>query len=336
MIDSNQALKTFFDEIKNSSWIALDTEFVRVNTYYPKFCLLQIATETQAKCIDILAITDISLFDFLYQKNLIWVVHSARQDIEVLFNLTNKLPYQLFDTQIAASFLKFDRQVAYKTLVQEYCNIELQKGYARFDWSIRPLPNEVLKYALDDVIYLAKIYPMIKNKLIEKNFLSWVEEDNKKLLDKKLYENNPLDSWKKVKIPNIKIPELVFERLCYFALAREIKAQQKNKPRLWIKKDKEILENAFNLNKDTEIILKLKKEYPILRNIKQPICKNKPLNKIQKQYKKELQKQIEIKASEYNLPIENFLTNKQLNSFVQGNIKNLTTGWRAKILKEIK
>ncbi len=162
MIDNNAKLKDFFEEIKNCDWIAIDTEFLRVNTYYPILCLLQIATEKKSVCIDILAITDHSLFEALYRKNLTWVIHAPSQDIEVLYNLTHKLPKKIFDTQTAAFFLKLGQQISYKALVEKYCQIELEKAHSRFDWSIRPIPQSALNYALDDVIYLAKLYPKIK------------------------------------------------------------------------------------------------------------------------------------------------------------------------------
>jgi ribonuclease D len=335
LIDTNQELKKFFTEIKDCDWIALDTEFLRVNTYYPVLCVLQIATEKKSVCIDILAITDTALFDTLYRKNLTWVIHSPRQDIEVLYNLTGKLPYKIFDTQTAAFFLNLGSQISYKTLVEKYCQVELEKAHSRFDWSIRPIPQSALNYALDDVIYLAKLYPLINQELITNNFLNWFEEDCNSLLDEKFYKIDLTTVWQKVKIPNKKISQDTFTNIIYLSIYREQKAKTKNKPKTWILKDIDMFNIAQNLDnfKDKEIIKKIKQDYPELKNILQPKNKHQPLTPAQKAKKKELQTLIEIKANAYNLPSEILITNKTINTFVQNITEQLAYGWRNEVLQ---
>lgn len=327
-------LKDFFEEIKESEWIAVDTEFLRVNTYYPILCLLQIATEHKSVCIDVLAITDISLFDNLYRKDLTWVIHAPSQDIEVLYNLTQQLPKKIFDTQTAAFFLKLGQQISYKALVEKYCAIELEKAHSRFDWSIRPLPESALNYALDDVIYLAKLYPKIKQDLIKNEFLTWFEEDCQAFLDKNRYQINFNTVWQKVKLPNKKITSITFTNLIYLSIFRELKAQTKNKPKTWVLKDFELLELAENLEnfKEKATLKKIQSDYPELQNISQPRNKHHPLTVEEKNTKKELQLLLQEKANDFNLPVEILVTSKTINAFVQGITETLVTGWRAEIL----
>jgi ribonuclease D len=107
MIQTQAQLSDFLHNIENETELVIDTEFKRVNTYYPLLCLVQIATKRATDCIDVLAIKNLQpLFNKLYQQNCLWIVHSARQDIEALHCLSGKLPTQLFDTQIALDLLK--------------------------------------------------------------------------------------------------------------------------------------------------------------------------------------------------------------------------------------
>ena len=128
MITSNTQLSHFINEIKDEALIALDTEFKRVDSYFPELCLIQIATKDKLECIDVLAINNLeALFEKLYDKKTKWIVHSARQDIEALYYLSNRIPSSIFDTQIAASFLNFPLQVSYQSLTESLENIFLEK-----------------------------------------------------------------------------------------------------------------------------------------------------------------------------------------------------------------
>ncbi|MBT5286949.1 MAG: ribonuclease D, partial [Candidatus Thioglobus sp.] len=159
MIQTPTQLRDFLHSIKDETELAIDTEFKRVNTYYPVLCLVQIATKKNTDCIDVLALDDLNpLFDKLYQDDCLWIVHSARQDIEALHYLSKQLPKQLFDTQIAASLVNYPAQISYQALTESLQNVHLEKAYTRLDWTIRPLPDEAIEYALDDVRYLLKNY----------------------------------------------------------------------------------------------------------------------------------------------------------------------------------
>jgi len=154
--------------IENAPWIAVDTEFLREKTYYPKFCLLQLATPEWVACVDPIALPNLTaLFDAIYNPAVIKVFHSCRQDLEIFYQLTGKLPTPIFDTQIAAPLLGFQDNAGYGLLVSSFLNINLNKAHTRADWSCRPLSIDEIQYAADDVIYLCEIYQKMVAQLTE-------------------------------------------------------------------------------------------------------------------------------------------------------------------------
>ena len=201
LIDHNEALVQFCDELKTQKFITLDTEFVREKTYFPKLCLIQIAYKDGAAIIDPLA-PDINLqpfFKILTNEKILKVVHSGRQDIEIFFQLMGKMPKPLFDTQIAASVCGFGRCISYSSLVQEITKIELDKSSRLTDWSLRPLDNNQLEYALRDVTFLIPCYEYLSKYLKDHNRESWIKEETGALLDEQCYVVDPDSVWQKIK-----------------------------------------------------------------------------------------------------------------------------------------
>ena len=157
-IDSPAELEHLCRELSRAPWIALDTEFMREKTYYPRLCLIQVATTDLVACIDPLAVKDLSaLLDVIYDSGITIVMHAARQDLEILYHLRGTLPAPDFDTQIAALLLGLPDQTGYGNLVRELLGITLEKLHTRADWSARPLTRDQIKYAADDVIYLVEL-----------------------------------------------------------------------------------------------------------------------------------------------------------------------------------
>ena len=164
-IDAPEALENFAASVAAQDWIALDTEFLRERTYRPELCLLQIATDNTAVCIDPLALDNIDpILDVIYNPNITKVLHAASQDLEIFYWLRGSVPVNLFDTQVAAPLLGHQEQIGYGNLVAEMLGINLSKAHSRADWTRRPLPEQQVQYAADDVIYLAQMYPLIRNK----------------------------------------------------------------------------------------------------------------------------------------------------------------------------
>ena len=158
MITSNIDLENFCLKISNSDCIAIDTEFKRTDTYFPILCLIQIAADEFLEIIDPKSINNFQpLISLIKDNRITWIFHSARQDLELIFNEFGLLPKKIFDTQIAANFLDFDYQISYQSIIKKVCNITLEKKYTRIDWSRRPLPPGAIDYAADDVRYLIKL-----------------------------------------------------------------------------------------------------------------------------------------------------------------------------------
>ena len=168
----------------------VDTEFVREKTYSAQLCLVQIATPDEIYCVDPLTDYDQQAF---WQRLLVcdWIVHSARQDIEVVWQTAGSMPASLFDTQVAAALLGYPVQMGYAGLVSELFNIEMDKSHTRADWSRRPLREAYLQYAAEDVEHLLPAYDKLEEALERKGRLDWAREDSMALLDPQLYEVDP-------------------------------------------------------------------------------------------------------------------------------------------------
>ncbi len=241
-IDKAEQLPEICDRIAQAEWVAIDTEFLREKTYYPIFCLLQIATRDWVVCVDPITIKDLSpLFTALNRKDLLKVLHSCRQDLEIFFQLTGEVPAPVFDTQIAAPLLGFQENPGYAMLVSNYLNINLPKTHTRTDWSQRPLNSAQLKYAADDVIYLGQVYELMYQQLNQLGRLAWLEKDFAMLENPLLYQPDPKDAWLKIRGKNRFTGKqlLIIQRLCEW---REKTAQAENRPKNWLLKDDLLLE----------------------------------------------------------------------------------------------
>ncbi len=243
-IDTTEKLDQLCQKIEHEPWVALDTEFMREKTYYPKFCLLQIATLEWVACVDPIALLSLDqLFKVLYRQDKVKVLHSCQQDIEIFYQLTGKIPEPIFDTQLAAPVLGFQDNAGYAMLVSSFLNINLDKAHTRTDWSLRPLSEEQLLYAADDVIYLAKIYQIMLKKLSDLGRSDWLIDDFAKLKNSDLYDLPPENSWLKIRGKN-KLTGKQLSVLQALSSWREQTAKQENKPRGWLIRDDLLLDIA--------------------------------------------------------------------------------------------
>ena len=243
-IDTPNALRQFTEQISAADWIALDTEFLREKTYYPKLCLIQIATPEVVACIDPLALDDLSpLLDVLFDPRVTKVMHAARQDMEIFFHIRDAVPAPVFDTQIAALLLGFPDQIGYGNLVNDLLGVSLDKKHTRADWSLRPLSTEQIQYAADDVIYLVEIYQQLTEKLGARGRLEWLSGDFEQLTRPGLYQNAPDRAWLKVKGGN-RLKGASLATLQVLAEWREKTAQQKDIPKGWLLRDDILVEIA--------------------------------------------------------------------------------------------
>ena len=243
-IDKPEQLSDLCHRISQVSWIALDTEFLREKTYYPIFCLLQIATPNWVVCVDPIALKDLSsLFKAINNPEITKVLHSCRQDLEIFYQITDEVTFPIFDTQIAAPLLGLQENPGYAMLVSSFLNINLPKTHTRTDWTIRPLSQDQIQYAADDVIYLCKIYTIMLEKLAQLNRLDWLDNDFESLKDTSLYRVVPENAWLKIKGKNRLTGKqlAIVQQLTQW---REKTAQIENRPKNWLIRDDLLLELA--------------------------------------------------------------------------------------------
>ncbi|MGH8396631.1 MAG: ribonuclease D [Gammaproteobacteria bacterium] len=254
LVETDDALSGLCMRLQATTWLALDTEFMRERTYYPQLCLVQIATPDIVACVDVLAIQTLDpLFDLLLNPQIIKVLHSARQDLEMFFHLTNRVPAPIFDTQLAASFAGFPDQAGYAAVVQGLLGVTLEKSHTRADWSRRPLLGAVLQYAADDVHYLREIYPLLRHKLENQNRLGWLQTETSRLTDAALYRPDPDTVWERLRgLQRLKPRQFAAAKA--LAAWRERQAMTANLPRQWIIKDEVLTDLARQLPTDVEAL----------------------------------------------------------------------------------
>ena len=249
-IDTPDQLVKLCEQIKKETWLALDTEFLREKTYYPKFCLLQIATPEWVACVDPIALPKLDvLFEAIYNPAIVKVFHSCRQDLEIFFQWTGQLPSPIFDTQVAAPLLGFQDNPGYAMLVSSLLSVNLNKAHTRADWSKRPLTEAELEYAADDVIYLCQIYQIMVQKLTALGRIDWLKNDFAELTNPALYTVDPEKAWFKIKGKN-KLTGKQLSIIQTLAEWREKTAQAEDRPKSWLLRD-ELLFDLAKLQPET-------------------------------------------------------------------------------------
>jgi len=245
IVQTTPQLEQLVGDLENAPYIALDTEFMRDQTYWPKLCLMQVAARGgPAAIIDPLAegIELAPIYRLIGKPDIVKVLHAARQDIEIFWHQGDVIPDPLFDTQIAAMVCGFGDSASYETLVRRLTNADLDKSARFTDWSRWPLSNRQLEYALGDVTYLCEVYEKLAHELHRTGRASWVEEEIAALKDQDLYELDPANAWKRLK------PRTTNKRflavLAEVAAWREREAQTKDIPRQRVLRDEALLEIA--------------------------------------------------------------------------------------------
>jgi ribonuclease D len=252
LITDTETLARFCAEQTSADFIAVDTEFLRDQTYWPKLCLVQLAGPHEAyAAIDPLA-PDIDLgplYALMEDPNLLKVFHAGRQDLEIFFHATGKVPAPIFDTQVAAMVCGFGESASYESLVAKLAKAAVDKSSRFTDWSYRPLTDRQLAYALDDVIHLRTVYDKLSAELEKTGRASWLEADMAVLSDPGIYRLDPAESWRRLKMRNPK--PRTFAALKEIAAWREMEAQKRDLPRGRILRDEALIELASHLPTST-------------------------------------------------------------------------------------
>jgi ribonuclease D len=233
-------------ELAREPFVAIDTEFMRDRTYWPKLCLIQLAGEARHAAVDPLSSgLDLApLLELLAEPAVVKVFHAARQDIEIFYNLSGQIPAPLFDTQLAAMVCGYGEEVGYETLVAQLAKARIDKSSRFTDWERRPLSPEQLAYALADVTHLRTVYRKLRQKLEETDRSSWVDQELAGLTNPATYRQPPEDAWKRLKVRSRDPRFLAIVQA--LAAWRERAAQARDLPRNRVLRDDLLLEVAAN------------------------------------------------------------------------------------------
>jgi ribonuclease D len=252
LIAETAALAEFCQRQRQAEFIAIDTEFMRDKTYWPQLCLVQIAGPQDAAAIDSLApgIDLAPLHELMADTRVTKVFHAARQDVEIFFHLTGKIPAPLVDTQVAAMVCGFGDSVSYENLAAKLAGARIDKSSRFTDWAQRPLTDRQLQYALSDVTYLRPAYEHLARRLAKTGRSEWVAEEMAVLTSPSTYRLEPSESWRRIKFRNDKPRALAILR--EIAAWREEEAQKRDLPRGRILKDETLCEIAAHAPRNVD------------------------------------------------------------------------------------
>lgn len=351
MITTTKQLTKVCTRFAKYPFVTVDTEFIREKTYYPQVCLIQLACPNEAVCVDPLSkkLDLTPLFELFQNKKVIKVFHACRQDIEIFYHLSHQIPVPVFDTQVGAMVCGYGDNVSYQQLVNDFVGVSLDKTMRVTDWSKRPLSDEQVQYALHDVTELRTVYTKMMEQICAQNRLDWLTEEMAELVNPKIYEPNPDELWKKVKVPFKKPLNLHVFALLY--AWREKVAQQKDRPKKYIMKDEALIELAIALPTSGEQIDALRSfsdgygksdlGQELLQVIEQAIkddpdtfeqpVQQKPLTVKQHNLSEVLKLVLDICAENYQVAPKLVASQQDINTFVQTGDAPFLYGWRKKV-----
>lgn len=259
IITRSEELAQICEEFRTASYIAVDTEFMRETTFWPKLCLIQLATPDRAVIVDPLADGGIDLaplFPLFADGRIVKIFHAARQDIEIFHNLCGAIPTPVFDTQVAAMVCGFGDSIAYDQLVLRTTGAKIDKTSRFTQWDKRPLSERQLEYALADVTHLRDVYTYLRSALIEQSRTEWVAEEMAILTSPETYDLEPRNAWKRLKM-KAKTP-LDLAILQDVAALRETEARERDVPRGRVLKDDAIYDIAAQKPQSAEALDRLR------------------------------------------------------------------------------
>ncbi|MEM6483738.1 MAG: ribonuclease D [Pseudomonadota bacterium] len=242
LIDNNDDLRVVLATISDEPEVAVDTEFMRRNTFFPQVALLQLGVHGRAWLIDPLSITDLEpLRQFMMDPRCLKILHSCSEDLEVFRCWLDTAPSPLVDTQRAAALLGEGFGLGYRGLVERLCAIELDKGETRSNWLQRPLTESQCHYAAQDVLHLIPAWRALRDRSVELGRLDWIVEEGREVARQQLQRE--IDGFRRVKGAG-KLNRRQLETLRRLYDWREQRARKTDRPRGWILEDRACLRLA--------------------------------------------------------------------------------------------
>ncbi len=356
-VDTKEKFNNFISKANKQKVIAIDTEFLWRDTYFPILGLVQAAfSKDECYLIDAIAIKDISAFGrILTNSNIVKILHDAQQDLQILSRACSYItPVNIFDTRRAAGFASLNHTISLAKLTEELLNVVLPKSETTTDWTKRPLTENQIQYAIDDVIYMCEMRNTLIEKIKQNGFEHWF------LDEMKVYENS--DLYRKI-LPNERYLKLKgIKRLTLYQLKlakhlaawREIEAEKRNIPKTFIIKDNVLIKIVHTNPQNIQELHKLQYVPPgiirkfgaeIIEIIKKAESFDENLKHIQKNQKSiingneltKLKQFVIDKSKEYNLPIDLIATRADLVKLLEdkktNNLENnrLLKSWRKDI-----
>ncbi|MEK6806325.1 MAG: ribonuclease D [Pseudomonadota bacterium] len=344
-VHSDAELATHLKRWSQCDWLALDTEFLREDTYFPKLALIQVSDGGVPVCVDVQTVDSAPLVALLRNPDLLKVFHSASQDLEVLTTLAGECPAPLFDTQVAAALLGEAEQMGYAALVEKRLGVKLGKEFTRLDWTRRPLPEGALRYAADDVRYLAALYPALRDALAARGRLDWLIEDCARQAQTARYQPNPGAAWQRLK-GLARLDIAAQHRAARLAAWREKTAVERNRPRRWIAEDELLYALATRCPRTPDELRALSptpkqmERYAAiwLELLNAPVIETTPLKSetgwsgAQKNLIGNLSARIQAKAGELGVGAPLLATRSDIEALVRGETSELLLGWRREVI----
>jgi ribonuclease D len=338
-------------DLQGQECVGLDTEFIREKTFFSRLCLIQLSTSEQIYCVDPMELgsPEAGAAGEFWNAlmNFSWVLHSGRQDIEVLYQSSAQMPAKLFDTQIAAALLGYQPQIGYANLVAELFDVELAKTHTRADWSRRPLPDAFMEYAAEDVLYLLPAEQLLSERLQTLGRLEWALQDSADLLQLSLYENDPALAVNRLKGAG-KLRGTRRSAAAALAAWRETEALRSNRPRQWIMRDPILLDLACSGATDEKMLAKIeglgnrtieragKQLLDILRESAKSDSEYEPPQRPDEKQKallKEMTRRVSACADDLGIATEIIAPRKELAAASLGKTDSrVFRGWRAELV----
>jgi len=331
-VDTNDKLNKFISKAKKQKVIAIDTEFLWRETYFPILGLIQVAfSRDECYLIDTITIKDISAFrGILTNSNIVKILHDAKQDLQILSRACNYIiPVNIFDTRCAAGFAGLDHTISLAKLIEELFGVTLPKSETTTDWTKRPLTENQIQYAIDDVIYMCDMHDILIRKCKQNGFEPWLNDEMKMYENSDIYRKiTPDKRYLKLKgIKRLTLDQLKLVK--HLAAWREIEAERKNIPKTFIIKDNVLLkivhtspQNIQELQKSQHVLPGIIRKFgaEIIEIIKKAESSDEDLTQIQNNQKSiingneltKLKQFVIDKSKEYHIPIDLIATRADL------------------------
>jgi len=344
LIEDEISLQKLCQQYNKAEVLAIDTEFVRTRTLYPKLGLLQIFDGKQLALIDPIAINDLSPFwQLLTNENIVKVLHACSEDLEVFLTCANCKPVNLIDSQIVMSFLGHGLSIGYAAMVEHYTGVELDKSESRTDWTKRPLTQKQLDYASADVDYLFQLYPKFIAEIEQVGRLDYAKQESQLSIDKKFTPIDEENLYRQMKLVCRLNPEQL-NTLKHLASWRFQQAKKRDLPIGFVAKENTLMAIAQSNPQSIEAMNQLSgaeiqdirhKGKTILSIVKQASLVSKsdyPQKMIRldeypgyKQIFKTVKTFIIDIAEKNNLAVENLASKRQINQFLSWhfNVNNI-------------